>query len=59
MEIVGLWVSTLSLCTPFAPLNHTTDFHETNVLALPVLILIVNSRADGQTCESGVELLSV
>jgi len=51
MEIVGLWVSLLSLCTSFEPLNHMTDFHETNVLDLPLLILIINSRADEQNMQ--------
>jgi len=59
MEFVGLWVSMLSLCTPFEPLNHMTDFCKTNVLVLPLLILIISSREDGQTWESVTELASV
>ena len=59
MEIVGLWVSMPSLCTPFEPWDHLTAFHETYVLVLPLLILIINSGADAETCESGAELASV
>jgi hypothetical protein len=48
-----------SVCTPFEPSDHLTDFHPKYVLVSPLLILIISGRADGQTCESGAELAAV
>ena len=49
----------LSLCTPFELLNHLTDFHDTCIVVMPLLISIINSRADAQTCASGAALASI
>ena len=48
-----------SVCTPFEPLDRLTDFHQTCVLVLLLLVLVISGRADGLTCESGAELASV
>ena len=48
-----------AVCVYSESLNLLTHFNESYVLVLPLLILVVNRRADAQTCESGAELAPV